>query len=619
MRSVVARAAAILAAGVAIALLPASAAHADPTVTITSPSGGFVAGVVQVGVSAVADTGATSASVHLRVGGVDLTGSNKDCPPANLPSCDVVIPWDTTGLSGSQVITAVVDQTGAAVPEAVSSDVTVTVEHVPGVSIDSPAANAGVGGPIDVAVSASTDAGDNDPPASISLTATPAGGSPAAVGTPVSCGASPCSGTIHWDPTGLDGAVTLRATVTTGNGLTASVARAVVVETATASITSPAAGDVVSGQVQVAASGTSTQPALDPLATLDLYVDGTKVDSLACATPTVSPCTQTLAWDATGAASGTHVLTVKLTTTGGLVVSSSDVSVKVTPPKATIFLTTPKNFAVVGRGTVRVTVSASTNVRALDHPTRIDLYVDGGRAQGVVCPGTASRCVVVLPWSTVRYAGQHRVTARVTTASGGTVFSARTYVWVKTGAVTRLTPMATTSSGRVVTVKGRVVSTTTRRGIGSAPVRITVVTSRGTAVVRVLTRSDGTLVYSLRAYTTTRIFTRASASWLAASSSSMVQPVRAPIVCRLSSTTVRAGATGKGVCSVSALPKGAPVSLYYILNGRTTLLASGAARGTSFPFSYRFSARGFYTLRVIIGANANYVTTRSANLGVTVR
>ena len=70
---------------------------------------------------------------------------------------------------------------------------------------------------------------------------------------------------------------------------------------------------------------------------------------------------------------------------------------------------------------------------------------------------------------------------------------------------------------------------------------------------------------------------------------------------------------------MSALPRGTPVALYYTTRGRTTLLAKGAARGAQIPFTYRFIVRGFYTLRVVIGSNANYIASRGQPLGEMVR
>lgn len=620
MRTVLARAAAIVVAAMAVALVPATAAHAVPVVAIITPGNGdVVAGTVRVEVSATGDSGDTPVGIGLQVDGTPVNLSDTQCPATTTdpPPCVLQIPWDTSsGTVGTHALTATfTEQLGGSVT---SDPVSVTVEKAPVVAIDSPGSGAPVDGPIDVQVSASTDPADSDPPSTITLTATPQGGSPFTLGTK-SCGATPCSGGVHWDPSGLDGAVVLRATVRTVNGITTTVTRSVVVESPTVAITAPTETAVVSGQVQVTAHATSTQAALDGLTSIDLLVDGTKVDSLLCAAPTSGTCDLVLAWDATAVPSGTHTLSTRLTTQLGLVVTGAAVHVTVTPPPAIITITTPHSSTVVSRGTVKVTVSASTNVRALDHPQRIDLFVDGGRAQGVLCTTTASRCIVVLKWSTLRLAGQHRVTARVTTEAGGSVFSSRVYVWVRTGAVTRLSRMPASSSGRTVALRGRVVSTTTGRGLGGASVRISLVTTRGAAVVRLVTRSDGTFALTLRPYITTRIYTRAAASWLTASQTSVTQLVRAPIICRLSSTSVRAGSTGKGLCTVSALPRGTPVSLYYTINRHTTLLASGAAHGPAIPFTYRFSARGFYTLRVVIGASANYVATRGAALGVTVR
>jgi hypothetical protein len=615
VRTVVARAAAVVAAALAVALMPVTAAHAAPTVAIISPGDSVQAGVVPVHVSATGDSGVVPTSIHLQVDGTDVNGTDVPCPTpaADPPTCVLSIPWDTTGLSGAHTLTAVFTEIGGS---ATSTAVTITVEKVPVVSIDSPAANAAVGGAIDVGVSASTDPADNDPPSRIDVSATPLGGAAVPVGTR-SCGATTCSGTIRWDPTGLDGTVTLTATVTTTNGLERSVGIAVLVESPTVAITAPLDSTKVSGNVQVSVHGASTQTTLDPLAKVELLVDGTVVDTVPCpATP--NTCDVVVAWDAVAVASGAHTLAARLSTLGLLTVTSAGVHVTVTPPPATVAILTPHNKSVV-RGLTAVTVTASTVPRALDHPRRIDLYVDGAFVFGRPCATTASTCRVTLGWSTRRLAGSHRITARVSTAAGGTVFSTRVYVWVYTGTVTRISRMPVVPSGRTVTVRGRVVSTVTGHGLGGAPVRFTVITGRRSYTVRGTTRSDGQFSLNVRTYVTTHISTRSSASWLSPSIAGVVQVVRAPIKCRLSSTSVKSGATGTGLCTVSALPRGTPVSLVYTFRGRTTLLARGAARGSSIPFTYRFTTRGFYTLRVVIGTSANYIATRGQPLGVTVR
>ena len=616
MPTVVARAAAVVAAAVAVALLPVTAAHAAATVAIVSGGSGFVSGTVPVVVSATGDLGDQAVSIDLLVDGTLVNGSSQCTGPVtNPPTCTLSIPFDSSAYLGSHQLTAVFNQLIGT--PTTSDPVSFTAEKVPVVSIDSPAASAPVNGAIDVAVSASTDAGDNDPPLSISLAVTPGGSS---VGSPVSCSnPTSCSGTIHWNPSGLDGAATLTATVMTTNGLSHSVELPVLVESPTVAITAPVGGAVVSGNVQVTVHGVSTQTTADPFDTAELFVDGSSVDKVVCpATP--GTCDLVLAWDAVAVASGKHTLSVRLTTQRKLVVTSSDVQVTVAPPPATVAISTPFTRSVV-HGVTRVNITASTDPRALDHPRRVDLFVDGGLVFGRPCPATAtpSACTVLLGWNTARLAGPHRITARVTTQAGGTEFSTRVYVWVRTGAVTRMSRLPVVPSGHTVTVRGRVVSTTTGHGLGGAPVRLTVVAGRRAYLVRVTTRSDGAFSVNVRTFVTTRLVSRSSASWLGLSVASVVQPVRAPILCRLSATSVRSGVSGSGLCTVRALPRGTPVALYYTTRGRTTLLASGAAGGTSIPFTYRFVPRGFYTLRVVVGTSANYIATRSQPLGVTVR
>ena len=628
MRTVVARAAAVVAAGLLVALVPATAAWADPVVSITSPGDGFFAGVVQVSVTATGDTGDSAVAIGLQLDGTGISGSDTACPAplADPPTCTLTIPWDSSAKPeylGTHTLTAVFTELLpdlTTTTSAVSTGVSVTVEKVPVVAIDSPVLGSGVTGSVDVAVSASTDAGDSDPPAFIALAATPAGGSASPVGAHGCGSTTTCSGTITWNSSPFDGAVTLTAKVTTANGLTRSIDLAVVAETPTAAITAPAAGASVSGNVQVSVHATSTQAALDPLGSVGLYVDGTLVDSLPCAAPASGTCDQVLSWDATSASIGAHTLTAKVATNLGLTVTSTDVGVSVAPPPATVSITSPRARATV-RGTVGVGVTAATGGVSVDVPRRVDLFLDGLPLIGRRCPvATSHSCTLTIPWATARLAGGHRLTARVTTTTGGQVFSARVRVWVFTGSVLRLSRVGIVPAGRTVTVHGRVVSTTTRHGVGGASVRLTKVTGLGSVLVhRVTTASDGTFAYTFRALVTTRVIARASAPWLVTSSSSLSQPVRAPVRCTLAATSLRSGKVGSGACTVVSLPAGTAVALFYTIRGRTTLLASGATRGSTIPFTFRFTTRGFYTLKVVIGASAVYVKTTSATMGVTVR
>jgi hypothetical protein len=624
VRTVVARAAAVVAAGLLVALVPATAAWADPVVSITSPGDGFLAGIVPISVSATGDSGDTPVSIHLQLDGTDVNGSDTACPVAldDPPTCTLTIPWDSSGSLGPHTLTAIFTEQlpDLTTTSAVSAAVAVTVERVPVVAIDSPALGSAVTGSVVVAVSASTDAGDSDPPASIAVTATPAGGSASPVGTQVCGSAATCSGTITWDSSAFDGGVTLTAKVTTANGLTRSIDLPVVAEAPTVAITAPTAGASVAGNVQVSVHATSTQAALDPLGSVGLYVDGALVDSLPCAAPASGTCDQVLSWDATGARAGRHTLSAKVATNLGLTVPSAGVDVSVASPPATVSISSPRARATV-RGTVKVGVTAATSGSSIDLPRRIDLFVDGLPSIGRRCPvATSHSCVLAIPWATARLAGGHRLTARVTTTAGEQVFSARVRVWVFTGSVLRVSRVGVVPAGRTVTMHGRVVSTTTKHGVGGVSVRLTKVTGLGSVVVhRVTTASDGTFAYTFRASVTTRVIARASAPWLVASESALLQLVRAPVRCTLSATAVRSGRTGSGSCTVVSLPARTAVALYYTIRGRTTLLASGVTRGSTIPFTFRFTTRGFYTLKVVIGASPVYVKTTSATMGVTVR
>ena len=136
----------------------------------------------------------------------------------------------------------------------------------------------------------------------------------------------------------------------------------------TTSITSPAAGAIVSGTVTISATTSDNVG----VATVEFLADGVLLG-----TDTVAP--YSFSWDTTKVANGSHTLKSRATDTSGNIGESASVSVTVsnvvsdtTPP--TVSITNPLNGSTVARrSSVTITASASDNIGV----TKVEFYVNG--------------------------------------------------------------------------------------------------------------------------------------------------------------------------------------------------------------------------------------------------
>lgn len=586
------------------------------------------------GTTDASQTGDFVTSLELLVGDTlpTATSAGTFACAASVKSCSSTLTYDATGLSGSLTLWARV----AATKSADATDVTtVTVSTpLPTVSITAPGAGATVKGVVTISVSGSTDSALTDFPKTITVVRDMGTPAEATVGT-VTCagGTHTCSGDVTWDSSTLTGSHTFDAHLITTDlsALADSARRSVTVSSpapATA-ITSPVAAATVSGTVFVDAKATTDVDLAEYPATVDLYVDGTKVDTRTC-DPLLHSCTVSgaalaLSWDATGV-TGSHVLTTVVTTTsanGGRTATSPEVAVTVTtPPYAVSFGvgSLDSRSVLVGAGatstssgTVTVTVTASTDSGQSELPQSIDVLVDAVVVASADCPlPLAHTCVVAIPWNAAHSAGAHRLAARVTTDRARTGSSASLVVYARSGA--RLTSTATSVVvyGGTAAIRGRVVSTTTGTGLSGLPVRIWLKPAVGTARrVDVRTNSLGYYALNARLSSTTRITPIVGNLWLPTASRAVVTGVRAPLVCSTASTRYRVGATGSGACTVRNLPIGTTIKLRYSFNGRWTTLASGRSSSTRISFTFRFPRRGTYYLQVSTAANKVYAASAS--------
>ncbi len=601
-----------------LALAPMGPAYADPLgLTITSPlAGTLVSGLVTVEVTGDSAGTGTPDEVRLYADGTEV--STALCPGTGVGDvCTTSLVWDSAGspdgpveLTARMFAVAVVLTSSGAVSVTVSNP----VPPAPSVSITSPSAGAELVGSTTVTFSGTTDGAGI--PTAVTLFA-----DSAAIGT-AACAVVgfDCTASLRWDTTGNTGSRTLTARLAYGAAeLVTSLPLVVTLATPApaVSVTSPGAASIVVGLTTVAVTG-STDPRLSEApAALVLLVDGTPTASQPCA---ANPCTAVFAWDAT-ALGGPVSLAARIATTRGVTATSAGVGVTVTNPAPTVVIASPANGAVVSGTAVAIRATAGTDARRTDVPQTVALTVDGVLRATATCAATSHTCTVSLPWRAASFVGGHRIVVTVTTTSGAVAQSVpRTLHAASASRIVFVTPTVV-RSGTKVTIRGRVLATTTRTGVKGVAVRVAVAPGVGaSSSVTVVTGTGGVFALTFTARTTTTVSAVSTRKpWLSASSGVTIQGASAPMVCRVSTTVLRRAATGRGSCTVAGLPAGTGLALRYVFRGTTRTLAAGRAKGAAIPFSFAFPVRGTYLLRVDLARNRAYAATSSGLLGVVVR
>jgi hypothetical protein len=607
-----------------------------PTIALTAPAPGPVTGVTTVTATASTDAtiGAGTAftapefttpelptTVTLLVGGVPAAGvAPFSCPLPLTSSCDATFSWDATGLGSGQSLSASV--TTDLGRSATSSAVLVTPQNpAPTVAITFPTAGGTVSGLAEVDVTAATTAGLTEYPTSVDLLV---GGT--LVGTldcPLPQTVSSCSVAFPWDVSGLAGPQTLTAHAVTTRARTAdSAAVGVTVDNTapTVSITSPTSGSSLAGVVHVAVTASTAASVSDVPHSIALY-DGVTLLSTRTCVPVGHTCSGVaFTLDRTGVG-GTLALQATVTTTLGVEAVSPPVPVTLLVAPPAVAIATPVSKAVVSGTAVAIRASATTVATRSDFPTRLSLVVDGVTRATLLCTVAAQHvCTKTFTWNASHSVGPHVVAVTTRTDQSFVGRSSDRTVYAASSSRVVLSTPAVVRAGATVAVRGRVLATTTGAGVAGIVVSVTRRPAFGSATtVRVRTGPGGTfaVAYSVRSNATvTAVVNRAI--WLGASTGSTRITSSAPMTCSLSTRSLRAGAVGKGSCSVPGLRVGTRLSLRYVHNGVTTTLASGTSRSTTIPFTFGFPSRGSYSLRVDLVASTVYVATRSALMPVSV-
>jgi hypothetical protein len=303
-----------------LALLPTAVAMgaSPPAIAITSPGAGeTVKGTVHVEATATASAGDYPTAIVFYDGVNEIARVN--CQ--NQQSCTASVEWHATGLSGQHSLTAEAETNEGA--KATSAAVPVTVvSPPPTVAITSPAAGATIEGTVTVVASAATDPSQEDYPTEISVY-----DGVNDIGH-IDCQAQrTCQGQVEWQATGLTGAHTLTAVVSTHRSLSVTSAPAnvtVLSPPPKVSITHPANHTPLRGTITIAVSG-QTARSQDEYPTEIVVNDGTsEIGSVSCQGQ--QTCAGTVQWDAHGL-KGVHVLTAVIHTNRNREATSSPVYV----------------------------------------------------------------------------------------------------------------------------------------------------------------------------------------------------------------------------------------------------------------------------------------------------
>jgi hypothetical protein len=384
----------------------------------------------------------------------------------------------------------------------------------------------------------------------------------------------------------------------------------------TVSITSPAAGSVVTGSaVSVTVVASVPADGGESPYEVELFVDGVSFDSEYCGSgldPNV--CEKAFSWDTTGL-SGAHTLQAKFYYAGpDYSVLSSPVVVTVSNPVPTVAIMSPAPGSVVSGSAVQVGVTGSVPASLTWSPYQVELFVDGVSFDSEYCGSglDPNVCEKAFSWDTTGLSGAHTLQAKFYYAGPDySVVSSRVTVYVYTASRISFPTVQTVRAGATTTVRGVVVSRVTGRPLPGARLTVTLRPALGLPITRTVTAtSTGTFQTSFTArYQTAVAVAVAPGAWWSGTSAATSVRVTAPVVCSVTNP-VRRGRTGTVTCRAAYLPRGTAVKLqYYSAGWRTIARATTINAGRIPPLAFKFSSPGRKTLRVVLTSNRVYAAT----------
>jgi hypothetical protein len=594
-----------------------------PTVTIDSPD----AGAPEKGIVAVSAHGGVEGhqtdfaqKMELFVGSGTTPVSTVNCDTSARDCSTTALTWDATGRAdGNYTLKVVFTSTrGRTGNDSVQVKVT---SPPPTVSIASPAEGATGSGVVTVNATGTVDASQVDYGKSMQLFVN---------NTPedtITCPVTKsCPATLTWDGTGVNGTRTLKVVFTTHAGESASDSRNVLMTTTppVAVITTPGNAATVSGPISVVATGTVNSAQKDTPGSMQLLIDGAAVSAAQPCTGTAAAprvCSLAFTWDTTGL-SGAHSLQAKFLTQKGFGALSPVNTINVRSPAPTAVILAPATRATVHRTAV-ITVSGAIDPSQTDSPASMRLTLDGAALGGVIpCAPTATAprvCSAAYTWNTVGLTGRHTLVATVVSAKGAVGSSAATSVFVYGGTRTVLTPAKATRAGRSVTYTGRVTTLINKLGVPGVKVKVLITPAKGKAkTLFVRTNVHGFFKVAFKpAVNTTVVATLVTLPYYGVSHTSTKLHVVPSIKCSVGSSVAR-NRLDRGSCRVTNLPKNTKVTLQYEFLGRWYTLGAGKAPGAVIPFSFRFTQRGTYHVRVVLSATSVFAGATGPALKVAV-
>jgi hypothetical protein len=361
---------------------------------------------------------------------------------------------------------------------------------------------------------------------------------------------------------------------------------------------------------------TATAGAGDHPTTVIFYDGVNQIGSYNCETQ--QPCTASTSWPATGL-SGTHSLTAKVSTGGGLSSTSPPVTVMVISPPPMVSITAPANGATV-KGDVTVSANAATDPSQVDYPTSITFY-DGVNNIGYVSCQGQQTCQGQLKWHATGLSGIHTLTARASTNRSLSATSAPTTVTVvsPSPAVTITHPSNGASLRGTITVA---VSGATDSSQVDYPREIIVydgTSDIGSVSCQGQQTCAGTVQWNtagLKGVQVLRATIHTNTGREATSGPVYVgghpSKPHAKVRCYLASLTVHTRHSDEGTCIASNVPVGTGVAIQYRTAGHgwRTATASHISRGGRYNFILRSPRRATFQLSVLVSQSRRYAATR---------
>ena len=453
-----------------------TATSAQPTIALTAPATGATITVntaITVTAAPTAGTGATISQVQFLLGGTTIIGTVTAAPYS--------ISWTPTTTGNVSLTARVLDSSGASVT---SSPVSATVVAAPSVSLATPAngSSATVGSP--VTVTANPAASPGATVSKVAFFVTPAGGAQSQIGADVV--AAPY--TVAWTPPSA-GNFSLTAVVTDSTnqtGTSSAVAVAVANSQPTVALTAPGVGSVLTVGSNVSLAATATAGSGATIAQVQFLVTPSGATAAVVGTDTSAP--YALTWVPNTA--GNYTITARVTDTNGNTVTSTGVSVTAVTATS-VALTAPANNSAATVGTATTVTASATPIAGATIQSVSFSSTVGGVTTAL---GTVNTAPYTIAW-TPAAAGATTLTASVVDSNGTTATSNAITVNVAAAAPTAV--ITAPLPGTVITVGTSATLTATVAPGSGAGVTVTQVQFlAGASVIATLPGVGGALNYS---------------------------------------------------------------------------------------------------------------------------